>query len=251
MPSLITPRIELPEEPPALLSRVAAMLRQRMAERGAKASDDFTITLAVQPELGAEGFCIEDSAGGVRIAGGDPAGVLYGAGKFLRTARFTAAGIQPGTWRGASQPMSAVRGIYFAHHFHNWYQTAPAEELERYLEDLALWGINAMAAIFPFINLNDWEDDEAEPALQQLRRIFLLAKALGLRTCLLTGNVLFNNTPAILRATPVDDSLHWRGNFGAPVCPSNPQANAYLRECHRRLFASLADIGIDMLCLAL
>ena len=35
--------------------------------------------------------------------------------------------------------------MYFAHNVRNWYRSAPLPDLERYVEDLALRGLNAIA----------------------------------------------------------------------------------------------------------
>ena len=100
----------------------------------------FTLELAIEPGIGKEGFRIADGQhGGVRIVGNDERGVLYGVGKFLRSSRYER-GFAPGAWRGVSVPEKPLRGIYFATHFYNYYQTAPVEEVERYVEELALWG---------------------------------------------------------------------------------------------------------------
>ena len=233
-------------------AQLAAIIRARIEERcPARVTDgpaELTFTLALDPQIAAEGFRIEDGDIGVRVSGSDRLGLLAGVGKLLRTSRYPASGFQPSAWRGESAPQCAIRGIYFASHFHNWYQVAPAPELERYVEDLALWGINTVAAIFPFINLDGWDDPESEPSLQQTRRLLQAGKRLGLRTCLLVGNTLFHNTPQALRAAPVDDPRGRRGNSGAPVCPHHPAGNALLQDCYRRLFAGLADLEIDYLC---
>ncbi|UCH33212.1 MAG: hypothetical protein JSV65_11580 [Armatimonadota bacterium] len=233
-------------------ARVADIIRSRIEERcPARVADGraaLTLTLALDGEVAAEGFRIEDDGAGLRIVGGDGLGLFAGAGKFLRSSCYTASGFQPSAWRGVSRPQCRVRGMYLACHFHNWYQAAPAREVQRYVEDLALWGINAVGSTFPFINLNGWEDPEAERSLQQVRRLLRAAESLGLRTCLFVGNALFNNTPSALRATPVNDPLGRRGNSGAPVCPHDRAANAMLRDCYQRLFERLSDLHIDYLC---
>lgn len=234
----------------AIGDRVAAILQARIDERcPARPTEqhEVTITLAGDQSLSAESFRIDDGRTGVRVSAPDGLGLLAGVGKLLRTGRFTADGFEPGAWRGQSTPACRLRGIYFASHFHNWYQAAPQDEIERYVEDLALWGINTIAAIYPCIDLNGFEDPEAGPSLLQLRRLFGAARRLGLRVCFLTGNTLFANTPAELLATPVNDPLGRRGNTGAPICPNNPAANALLLDCHRRLFGELADLQIDYL----
>jgi len=227
---------------------IAAILQSRIHERCPAGPARVTLTLAQDETIPAEGFRLVDGPAGLRLSAPDHLGLLAGAGKLLRTSQYGAAGFLPGQWRGLAVPDCPVRGIYFASHFHNWYQAAPEAEINRYVEDLALWGVNAVGAVFPFIDLNGWEDPEAAGALAQVRRLFRAAKRLGLGTCLFTGNTLFANTPAALRAVPVNDPLGRRGNTGAPVCPNHPVADAWLHDCHRRLLAGLADIGLDYLC---
>jgi len=41
-----------------------------------------------------------------------------------------------------------VRAVNFATHFHNFYHDAPVEEVQRYVEELALWGRNVLVARF-------------------------------------------------------------------------------------------------------
>ena len=43
------------------------------------------------------------------------------------------------------------RSIYFAAHFHNWYEEASDGEVERYIEELAEWGLTGVAAWFDMI----------------------------------------------------------------------------------------------------
>ena len=89
-----------------------------------------TVELAIEPGIGAEGFKIADGANGtVRIIGNDARGLLYGVGKFLHTSAYGSQGFTPGSWRGVSVPKMPVRGIYFATHFHNYYQVAPIEDV--------------------------------------------------------------------------------------------------------------------------
>ena len=120
-----------------------------------------TVELTVEPGIGKEGFKIIDGQrGGVRIVGNDERGVLFGVGKFLRTSRYEN-GFTPGAWRGISVPDKPLRGIYFATHFYNYYQTAPVEEVERYVEELALWGVNSVAVWYDMHHFKGFADPEA------------------------------------------------------------------------------------------
>jgi len=75
--------------------------------------------------------------------------VLYGVGKLLRDSRYDRGGFTPGPWRGRSAPECPFRALYAATHFMNFYEAAPAEEARRYVEDLALWGVNTVIAHVP------------------------------------------------------------------------------------------------------
>ncbi len=107
------------------------------------------VRLTTDPSVPAEGFRISsDEDGVIQIAGGDDRGVLYGVGKLLHTSRFGDGEVEFGAWRGTSVPARPIRGMYFATHFGNFYAAAPVEAIERYVEELALWGCNALAVWF-------------------------------------------------------------------------------------------------------
>ena len=168
------------------------------------ATAPLTVELAVEKGIGAEGFRIEDrQGGGVRIAGNDERGLVAGVGKFLRTSRYDKGGFTPGTWRGTSVPTRQARGIYFATHFHNYYHDAPVEEIERYVEDLALWGFNELAVWYDAHHFNGADDPKAVEFRKRLHAIMAAAKRIGMDVSLtLIGNEAYGNSPAELRATP-------------------------------------------------
>lgn len=130
-----------------VIKRIATVFKRQVTQRCKTkviTSGDalLLVELTLSPEIGIEGFRIEDHPrGGVLIVGNDERGLLYGVGKFLRTSRYDKDGMTPSTWRGTSMPEKPVRGIYFATHFHNFYHDAPVEKIETYVEDLALWGV--------------------------------------------------------------------------------------------------------------
>ncbi len=172
--------------------------------------------------------------------------MLYGVGKFLRTSRYDGT-FRPSPWRGTSAPQGYLRGMYFATHFHNWHHQASESEISRYMEDLALWGINAIMAIFPMINLEDWDDPEAAPVMAMARHYARAAKDLGLMFTTAVSNAMFKGSPMHLRATPLPDPAGMRGNSGYPICPSSPNGHAYIMQNTRRLFEELSDVGLDLL----
>ena len=145
-----TVRVVLPQQASAALRSVADVLARQVAQRcDARVVTDgeapLQVELAIAPGIGTEGFRIEDRpGGGVKILGNDARGLLYGVGKLLRTSRYDRGGFNAGAWRGTSIPEKPVRGIYFATHFHNFYHDAPVDEVQRYVEDVGLWGLNTL-----------------------------------------------------------------------------------------------------------
>ncbi len=148
-------RIVLPGDAGPLAKRAGDILGRQIAERcgaevvtGGKAA--WSVELGIEAGIGTEGFKIADGPGNtVRILGNDERGLLYGVGKFLRSSRYDRGGFTLGAWRGTSVPKCPIRGIYLATHFNNYYEAASPEELERYVEDLSLWGFNLLALTYP------------------------------------------------------------------------------------------------------
>ena len=244
-----TVRVEASGDP--LAARVFAILKdrieQRCATKVAESGADAHLVLTIDATLPADAFRIDGPAAAPRISGASPRALLYGAGKFLRTSGYDGV-FQPSPWRGVSAPRGTLRGMYFATHFHNWYCEAPEEETVRYMEDLALWGVNAVMVIFPMINLSGWDDPQAEPAMAMVRRYAKTAHALGLQFVTGLGNTLFTGAPRHIRATPLPDPTHRRGNSGHPICPSIPEGHAYIMDNTRMFFEKLSDTGLDIMC---
>ena len=241
-------KIAAPADP--LVARTFAILKDRIEQRCAanvmEARGRAQIILTVDDRLAPEAFRFDRAAGAVRVSGGSPQGLLYGVGKFLRTSRYDGT-FQPSAYRGISEPRGSLRGMYFASHFHNWYVQASDAEITRYLEDLALWGVNAVMVIFPMINLQDWNDPEARPAMDMVRKYARTARALGIEFATGINNTMFIGAPESIRAKRLPDPTGRRGNSGHPICPSNPEGHAYLMENARQLYAKLADVGLDIL----
>jgi len=242
-------KVQAPADP--LVARTFVILKDRIEQRCAvkvvEARHREQIILTMEDRLPPEAFRIDQSAGAVRVAGGSPRGLLYGVGKFLRTSRYDGTFL-PSPWRGTAKPHGSLRGMYFASHFHNWYVQASEAEIIHYLEDLALWGVNAVMVIFPMINLQDWNDLQAGPAMVMVRQYARTARALGIAFATGISNTMFIGAPGSIRAKRLPDPTGRRGNSGHPICPSNPEGHAYLMENARQLYAKLADVGLDILC---
>ena len=215
-------------------------------------SGDYTISLSLDPAVGKHGFRITSDEASATIAGSCAMAVVYGLGKFLHTSGFSAQGFHPSRWQGTSAPTSPIRGIQLDTHFCNFYHMAPANELAEYVEDLALWGINYVDVVFPFIDLKNWEDPEVEKITGQIRTIYVTAKALGIKVGMeVVPNQDFVERNETVKGTPNPDPTHRRANNGHNICPNLPGAMEYiLGNTYGKIFEHLHKYGIvmDFLC---
>ena len=245
-------RIVLPPEAGALLKNAGGILGRQIARRCeatvvAAGDAQLAIELAIEPGMGSEGFKIADGpAGVIRISGNDERGVLYGVGKFLHGSRYDKGGFTPGPWRGTSVPASPFRGIYFATHFNNFYEAGPAGEVQEYLEELSLWGVNSLMLHFPRIQFAGLDDPAAQRAIAHIKGIIRAAKALGVKTVVGdAANSGFKSTANELLHTPVPDPLWRHGNHGVMLCPSKPKARQVILDNWSHLLDEFADVGVE------
>jgi hypothetical protein len=159
------------------------------------------IILDIEDGIGEEGFRIRGEPGmPVEITGNDERGLVYGIGKFLRNARFENGSLSLGACRGTFVPVKPVRGMYFATHFHNWYHDAPVEKVVRYVEELALWGCNALSVWFDMHHYAGIDDPDAVKMLDRLRVILKSADGVGIRVGLTSlANEGYATSPSALR----------------------------------------------------
>ena len=244
-PAVKSVRVQLPQQVSPVVSYLAKVFTRQVADRcDAKVVTEgdapLVIEFATDDAIGPEGFRIEDRPSqGVRIVGRNDRGLVAGVGKFLRTSRYDERGFTPGTWRGTSVPTKPSRGIYFATHFHNYYHSAPIPEIERYVEDLALWGLNELVVWYDMHHFKGADNPEAVAFRDRLRAILLAAKRIGMDISILViGNEAYASSPAELRAAG-------RGRGGwypCAVCPSKPEGMAYILEILGEEFDWAADL---------
>ncbi|MCG3148621.1 MAG: hypothetical protein PCFJNLEI_02066 [Verrucomicrobiae bacterium] len=170
------------------------------------------VELKIQAGIGPEGFRIDDTG----ITGNDERGLLYGVGKHLR---------EP-AWRGTSVPDRALRPMYFATHFHNYYHDAPIADVCRYIEELALWGCNLLMVWFDMHHYTGINDPAAQAMIQRLRAMLETAESVGMQSGLaMLANEAYANSPLEQRA-----DFRWRENgyksgigaYGVEICPNKP-----------------------------
>lgn len=226
----------------------AALLRTRALERACVEFGDTgaVIELAVDGMLGAkESYGVYAVEGGWRIVGSDELGLYYGIGKALHSANWAADGMRFLPTNGVITPACDFRAIYYAVHFYNWYHMAPADELERYLEDLLLWGYNTIICITPAVNLDSFEDQLFHDSISNMHRIFSTAKRFGMRVgAILHPNQGLRTAPHELDAAPLPFPEK-RGDLGRNLCPSKPGTRPYMENIWRNFITPFKDVGLD------
>jgi hypothetical protein len=185
-------------------------------------------------------------AGRILVAGSDARGVFCGAGRLLRLLGTCAGGAALPTMREVSSPVCRERGVYFATHFSNWYECAPLQEVERYLEDLALWGVNTLWTWFDMNWHPDgfWDDPHSRGSqmVGRLRHINAVARRLGLRVGLtgIANEGFSHQPPPELRAHPGAQ----RGGFypHSQICPSAPGGRELILRNRSRVLDLIGPI---------
>jgi hypothetical protein len=244
-------RVVLPPNAGSVAKRVGEVFSRQITQRCDAKVDisgnaELHVELAIEPGIGAEGYRIADGpAKSIRIIGNDDRGLLYGVGKFLRTSRYDQGGFTAGTWRGTSVPERPVRGIYLATHFHNFYHDAPIEEVQRYVEDLGLWGYNSVMVWNNLSDYNGFDDPKAVKFRRRLRAICQAANGVGLGTSWGVVNEGYNNSPESLRAQKEGGA---RGAWiPCVVCPSKPEGMKYILRVCGEMCDWWADLHSDYL----
>ena len=145
-------------------------------------------------------------------------------------------------------------GIYFATHFHNWYHVAPVEEIQRYVEELALWGTNTLCVWFDMHHFNGIGDPAAQAMLERLNMILGAARQIGMKTAaVFLANEAYANSPENLRAdwTAGHDGYFRKpgGHYHVELCPSEAGAMDLLMVWAKERLEAFRTVGLDYLCI--
>jgi hypothetical protein len=218
------------------LPATRALLERTLRARGVSpASDPGEATLVIElvddRSLRTESDSIARDAGVVRICGGGAVGLLHGIGRFLRTVTFSHGEIDPSSVPVVPEeaPTRPLRALYLATHFNNFYQSAPAEEVVRYVEDCALWGYNTIVVWFDRHEHLGIRSAAAQKEIARLNVILDAARALGLDVGItMIANEGYANSPVELRADhrAGQNGYHTEpyDHYHVEICPSQPGA---------------------------
>ncbi|MBE6590900.1 MAG: hypothetical protein E7646_02575 [Ruminococcaceae bacterium] len=208
------------------------------------------IELCVDGSIGVkDSYEIAGEGLGWKVSGSDVAGLYYGIGKLLHSAKWAEDSFAPCPPKGVRSPACSYRVIYFSVHNFNWFHTAKKEELEEYFEELVLWGYNGIHCIIPVMNLESFEDELLFDSVRKSRELFLMAKKFGMLTSFgVNPNQGIKSSPHEFDADPSFDPLGYiRGNAGRNLCPAIPGALEHLRQIWIRMYEQYKDIGLDFI----
>jgi hypothetical protein len=135
--------------------------------------------------------------------------------------------------------------MYLAHNFYNWNREAPISEIERYIEDLALWGLNAV--VVPWgTNPHSTSQELFGVMIPKQREWLRHVRKLGVRVGLITSSLIDRVPDPAYAAVPVPDTNPpRRGNVGDRVCMTHPEGGRALRKVLERAMTAYEDVGLD------
>jgi hypothetical protein len=245
-------RVVTLEKPDSQLERIVSVFIRQVEKRcSAKVTTQgeapLTVVLTMDSSIGDEGFRISDRAdGGIEVAGQNELGILYGLGKLLRTSQYLKEGFAAGSWRGESVPKKPVRGIYFATHFHNFYHDGPVKEIQRYVEELALWGCNNLMVWYDMNHFMGFKDLEAMAFRERLDGILKTASGLGLGTgFIVIGNEGYSSSPKELRSTGGKRGAYYE----CQICPNKPGGMEYELRVQKEMMDWMRPYNPQYLCI--
>lgn len=194
-------------------------------------------------------FCeIKKTETGYILRGTDAPHLWNAAGILLRSIP-TGGDFRPAPRCGIHKTDKELCGMYFATHFHNFYHSAPLPEIFEYIEDLALWGLEALAVWFDMHHYTGMDDPEAVTMAARLKAILNHAKSLGLKRMMTTlSNEGFSTTPEAMKATnEVQNGYYLKpdGFYHTEVCPNSDGGLELILENRARMLDVFEEIQPD------
>lgn len=187
---------------------------------------------------GTDGYCIAVDAQKpeLYVIGQSDSGVVAGIGRLMREMRYKQGRLELPALEIAGAPQMPNRGMYL------WARKdyfGKPDQVDRYIEELALWGCNALAFWFEMGMFNSFDDPEAQRWLAMYRRFYETARRMGMKTGLImVVNDAYKNSPEKLRISPI---------VGCPnhyLCPSKPGSVEQMIAWQQQVFKTLGTIDI-------
>jgi hypothetical protein len=252
--------VALGANPSPAESRAAGLLAERIKERsgielagpggkasfrlviGTAASNDeikeFSATRKDIAALGSDGYCIAADAKktALYVIARSDSGVVAGVGRLMRDMRYRSGELGLPALAIAEEPKMPNRGMYL------WARKdyfGKPDQVDRYIEEFALWGCNALAFWFEMGMFDSLDDPEAQRWLEMYRRFYTTARRMGMKTGLImVVNDAYKTSPEELRISPI---------IGCPnhyLCPSKPGSVDRMIAWQEQVLKALPTIDI-------
>lgn len=215
---------------------------------------DFASEHKEAASLGADGYCIlsDSNNSELFVVGQSDSGVVSGIGRLMREIDYLGNQLKVPVRKIADSPKMPNRGMYLWARKH--YFNEP-DRVDRYIEELALWGCNAICFWFEMGMFDSFDSTDtlsensgygnhrntlpAGEYLKMYRRFYATARRMGMKTGLLmVANDAYRKSPEEMRVEPI---------IGAPncyLCPSKPGAVERILTWQEEVFKSLSPIDI-------
>lgn len=228
---------------------LASMVKSRVYDRTppSTAADIFRVRFILDTKLPSDLSTVTVSNECAEIRAGRFRSLVYAAGKFLRKVEYGAEtfNIPKGEYRFV--PEKPIRQVYFARHFNTWYHRASPDQLKRYLEDLALWGINSIKS-FPSVAAVDeaWSDESESRVFKSTTEAILChIKKLDMDFAISGGsNVSGRAIPKEARAQRYGSGV-MRGFSDFNVCPATAAGIDILLKGRQKALFDATGLQID------
>ena len=188
--------------------------------------------------LGSEGYCIAADAQqtALYVIARSDSGVVAGVGRLMRGMRYQPGKLELPALAITEEPRMPNRGMYLWARKHFFGQP---DQVDRYIEEFALWGCNALAFWFEMGMFDRFDDPEAQRWIEMYRRCYATARRMGMKTGLLmVVNDAYKTSPEQWRIEPI---------IGCPnhyLCPSQPGSLKQMIAWQEQVLKALPPIDI-------
>jgi hypothetical protein len=201
-------------------------------------------------QLGEEGFALVERGSRLYIVAREGRGMIYGAGKILRTARYARGAMHAQPPLGVDKPAMGHRMLYLAIHVENYYEMQEAHTImSEVVEDMALWGVNGVWVWFDQSQYNDpfeegVDNTDARKRWEKEKEVLRLAQDLGLKPgYTMSDNDLYRNQ--VTAEVKAPNTEKW-SNFQMLACPSVPRGHEIILRNKDNLARELAASGVRL-----
>lgn len=234
-------------------SILQSAVQRKLSERGCGLDDaGKTVCLNQDSLLNLDEYRVNATEEAVCITAGGMIGAFAGMGDYLRHCGFDGRGnCQPDCGIRHVKPQNLIHGIYFASHFHNFYETAPLEKVQLYIEDLALQGCNALMVWYDMHQYADVDVPESVAMIARLKSVLRHASVVGMKTVftMLANESFYTSDPAIRAEWQVQNGYFAMplGHYHVEICPNKPHGLEEILRQRRRVMNAFSDVKLDYL----